>query len=119
LVADTQQRDTRLARVHHSPAEEIGRGTGYRQERSGDQPAGGGFSNRNGLAAFLQALGDLGGKLGHGIHSCVLRMGAAVENGRELLRYTSSSLTASDQGCCGSVAPSFISPTRRTALAMA
>ena len=33
-------------------------------------------------------------------------------------RYTSSSLTASDQGCCGSVAPSFMSPVRRTAPAM-
>src|SRR5215831_17518352 len=90
LIADAQQRDTRAARVQHSPTEEIGRGTGYGEERSANQPAGGGFPDRNSFAALLQALGDFGGKLGHGIHCCVLRLG---QHGRgpRFARYTSSS----------------------------
>src|SRR5262249_56945436 len=119
LIADAEQREARLAGVYHSAAEEIGRGTGNGEERGADQATGRGFSNRDGLAALLQALGDFGGKLDRGFHFCVLRLVCATQKGRALPCYTFSSLTASDQGCWGSVAPVLIPPTRRTALAIA
>jgi hypothetical protein len=54
LVRDVHQNPPRVAGVDHRGAEEISRSAGHREQRRGNQAAGRGFGDRDGLAPLDQ-----------------------------------------------------------------